>query len=153
MLLQLWGVTQGSAGDRAAPEAGHSPGELIPACGCDQGSRLGTALPGVFGVPDPAGALQRGQTPPGLALGTFPGCAGQTRQRQGSCEQPFLGILSGNSVWILHSSVPPGHSSPCWVGPAEDLLQHSWGTIPRSLCHIPSPAMRDPGSVSLALVL
>lgn len=51
-------------------------------------------------------------------------------------------------MWILHSLVPPGHSSPCWVGPAEDLLQHSWGTIPCSLCHIPSPATRDTGSVT-----
>lgn len=73
------------------------------------------AVPGVFGVPDPAGALQRGQTSRVSLQGCFPAVLGQTsRARVG---QPRAAV-PGNTEWKFScgfnpcSSVPLGHISP-----------------------------------------
>lgn len=78
---------------------------------------LGTVGRSVWGA-RPHRSPAEGSDPPGLALGMFSCCAGTDKAEagQGSCEQPFLGILSGNSVWILHSCAG-------W-GDAGDLLGH-----------------------------
>lgn len=64
------------------------------------------AGPGMFGVPEPTGALQRGQTPQARLWGCFPAVLGQMKQRQGRAATP------GNAGWKFRVD----SSLLCWVG-------------------------------------